>query len=300
MATRETVSRAMGIISSAYLTRATISNSEINVWEQGLSDISDDILIAATNDIITTGGDHPPSLPQLRRRAVELRIGTVAPISASEAWERCLRLSQGYTVNLSPVEKRALDAIGGIYRIKTSDNIGIDRSAFMRHYDAIYTAEFKRAASRPEIRSVENSRRALPAHTEQRDTGVTPVDTAGQNWSHDVHCETYPPFKMVAQPGRSTISVSRVAPETTSSRSPAHGQMLCSRNTSQGHGFFGSQMQCPRSIERAITRLRFSISITRPLRSAPPRKESRPRIRRSSYRPARRLTSQPQDARLDT
>lgn len=83
------------------------------------------------------------SVSDVRRRAVEIRNGVKVPISPLESWERACRLSHGEPVELTAIERRALNLIGGTFTIKNSNYIAKDREAFTRAVD-----EMTRSASR--------------------------------------------------------------------------------------------------------------------------------------------------------
>ena len=69
-------------------------------------------------------------------------------------------------------------------------------------------------------------------------------------------------FRGAAGASHQASSAAR-GPACPSNGSPARDRGPCSRKGSQGQVFLASQMQCPNRIERAMTRLRFSMSFIR-------------------------------------
>lgn len=84
--------------------------------------------------------------------ALNLSGGRVTPPSPWEAWERV-----NSVVDLSSIECRALNAIGGNYALKRSENIAVDRSNFVRAYTDFLNTDRKMSLSIPEVRQLAES-----------------------------------------------------------------------------------------------------------------------------------------------
>lgn len=107
-----------------------------------LSDIDIAIVATAAADLCSSS-QYPPSVSDVRCRAFEIKNGVKVPISALESWERVCRLSRGERVELTAIERRVLNLIGGTFTIRNSNHIAKDRDVFIRAID-----EMTRSASR--------------------------------------------------------------------------------------------------------------------------------------------------------
>ena len=117
MASKETVNQCLATISASYLGKVELSTSVKKTWLRLLMDIDDIHLVIAVDDLCRAGDKWPPSVPQVRARALDLQAGELAPVSAYEAWERVRRSLHDETVQLTDIERSAKNQIGGSWQI---------------------------------------------------------------------------------------------------------------------------------------------------------------------------------------
>lgn len=86
MATSKTISSCLKTISAAY-PRFEVSEDTIRVWGAFVGDLDDELLTAAVFRFISAS-DHafPPSIPEIRAQATELRRQIAGVPTAFEAW----------------------------------------------------------------------------------------------------------------------------------------------------------------------------------------------------------------------
>lgn len=91
MATNKTISSVLKIILAAY-PRFEISEETVRVWGMFMADLDDELLQAAVARFISSS-DHafPPSIPELRHQATEIRREIAGVPLAFEAWEEVLK-----------------------------------------------------------------------------------------------------------------------------------------------------------------------------------------------------------------
>ena len=90
MATNETISTILKTIAAAY-PRFVVSTDTVRVWASFLSDLDDDLLMAAVTRFISAS-DHAfaPSIPEIRGEASAIKREIADIPSAFEAWEEVL------------------------------------------------------------------------------------------------------------------------------------------------------------------------------------------------------------------
>lgn len=143
----------------------------VSVYHMAIRDIEVDFCKAAVMDLCYSDNPYPPTPGQIRRRAIEISMGTLAPVGPFEAWERTCAYSQGKIKNLSDIEKKALNMIGGVWEIKNNSNTGLLRRDFVKYYEQLYTKKMKEYAAMPAVRRVaENSLPKLPCSKTVVDT----------------------------------------------------------------------------------------------------------------------------------
>jgi hypothetical protein len=97
-------------------------------------------------EIGNTSEKFPPSVGQIRTRAIELSHGDVTRPTGSEAWERvCQWNRETGPINAVPrrvsdivlteLEKRALKQIGGTWAIDHTQSPDMLRAQFIKFYD---------------------------------------------------------------------------------------------------------------------------------------------------------------------
>lgn len=100
MASRKTIAEIIAIISSAY-PRFSVDQSTVDVWISFVADIPDDLLKASVCRFISSA-DHPfpPSIPEIRAQATDIRREVVGVPTAFEAWEEVINMPAPRTTRL--------------------------------------------------------------------------------------------------------------------------------------------------------------------------------------------------------
>lgn len=143
-----------GLLVAVYQGRFQSDNGIVNTWLDLLRDLDAECVLQATRQLASHPGQWPPTLGDIRSLAVDLSMGTFAPVSKYEAWERAIRLARGEVVATSPEERRALDTIGGTWQIKNAENLSFDRNVFMGHYEELVTKNKQIATALPAVKQV--------------------------------------------------------------------------------------------------------------------------------------------------
>lgn len=168
MATNKTISQVLKVISAAY-PRFELSEETVMVWAKFVSDLEDDLLEAAVAKFISSS-DHafPPSIPEIRRAASDIRQSVMGLPTAFEAWEEVMRaphpnpipqFKDGKFVEHEeyvwshPLVGMVAKQLGWwrTFPNLASDKVAIDRAHFFRAYEA---ACFKRMESETQLPNV--------------------------------------------------------------------------------------------------------------------------------------------------
>ncbi len=91
MATNKTIFTCLKTISAAY-PRFEVTEDTVRVWTSFVGDLDDDLLTAATFRFISAS-DHafPPSIPEIRAQATEIRRQIAGVPTAFEAWDEVIK-----------------------------------------------------------------------------------------------------------------------------------------------------------------------------------------------------------------
>lgn len=151
MATNQTMSTVVKTISAAY-PRFDVDATAANVWMSFLADIPDDLLMAAVARFISSA-DHPfpPSIPEIRAQATDIRREVVGVPTAFEAWEEVINMPAPRTTRLmrdgvwvEPEDAVWKNEVVGIVaarlgwpkRFPSGSDEMADRAHFVKAYDA--------------------------------------------------------------------------------------------------------------------------------------------------------------------
>jgi len=138
------MSRADAIEALAVLTAAydkNIPEETLRIYVKCLEDLDRGALLAAASDWIILS-QWFPTVAELRRKAVALSDGGTLPPSPYEAWgeitDAASRQGRQWVPTWSHVAiGAALDQIGGYRRVCDSELLGVERSHFLKSYEAI-------------------------------------------------------------------------------------------------------------------------------------------------------------------
>ncbi len=165
MATNNTISKCLKTIGAAY-PRFDVTDETVRVWTSFVGDLDDDLLTAAVFRFISAS-DHPfpPSIPEIRAQATEMRREIAGVPSAFEAWEEVVKaptpsphrlLRDGEWIE--PQEYAWSNELVGIVAKRLgwpksfpSANEVADRAHFVKAYDAEVTKRMKTETQIPQV-----------------------------------------------------------------------------------------------------------------------------------------------------
>jgi len=133
-------------------------------WQAILADIDDDLLGAAYAQYVAESA-YPPKPADIRKQAMRLRQPD--ELTGVEAWGRVGAYIRkwpagGRLIGDTHVDppalpervQRAVNAVGGLAYLRTSENTMADRARFCEVYDALSRREREHAQMLPEVRAV--------------------------------------------------------------------------------------------------------------------------------------------------
>lgn len=99
MASNQTIQAVLKTIRAAYPGRFEIAEDSVKVWASFVQDIDDELLYAAVARFVSSA-DHafPPSIPEIRRAATDIRSEVIGVPTAWEAWAEVLKAPLPSTV----------------------------------------------------------------------------------------------------------------------------------------------------------------------------------------------------------
>lgn len=123
MATKQTISVVLQTIKAAY-PRFEVIAETVSVWASFVADMTDDLLLAAIARFISSS-DHafPPSIPEIRSQATEIKREIAGIPSAFEAWSELLT---------APLPRPA----GSVYRLFREGNY-VDEDVYTWPHDIV-------------------------------------------------------------------------------------------------------------------------------------------------------------------
>ncbi|CDG37231.1 hypothetical protein CTHBC1_2648 [Acetivibrio thermocellus BC1] len=147
MTKAETV-KLLAVINAAY-PNMQISEATVSVWHELLGDLNINLVLAATKKLILES-PYPPTIADIRKRAVEIMTLPEDRINAAEAWgevEKAIRWYGYYReaealASMSPRTAKVVRYIGW-REICLSEEPGVVRGQFMRMYTQVAEREQK-------------------------------------------------------------------------------------------------------------------------------------------------------------
>jgi hypothetical protein len=165
----QTITRVLDAMVRAYPGRFEIVPGQKQIWLSLLSDLPADAVYGATTQLVAVS-KWPPSVADVRRLAVNLTRGRLAPPSPWEAWERVQRKVAGEEIELTGNEARALKIIGGTHTLRTSTAIAFERKSFCDAFESFETADLREAIALNDVKQLAESNSPpmpqLPERTE--------------------------------------------------------------------------------------------------------------------------------------
>ncbi len=167
MADELTVTKAFAVMTLAW-PNYKAKEGTIEVYASVLSDVPDDVLMAAAKQLIASGGEFFPSASLWRTTALNMMSGRQSSISAYEAWEEVqkqvalcgdyYRYTRGICNRVpvwsSPLVEKAVNAVG-YQRICETDNEDVVRAHFFKAYDGLVRRWEDETKMLPESKKIE-------------------------------------------------------------------------------------------------------------------------------------------------
>jgi hypothetical protein len=154
MPTEKTMAQIIMIFSEEF-EKFKMTEHRRNLWQMMTDGIPDDALLAATYKIVAEKDTWPPTIGMLRTTALALATGSLSPPAGIEAWERVLEVMgrpDGKASELGPRTQRALDIVGGLFSLRSSDNFQSDRARFVEAFDIFVRREKEERELLPLVR----------------------------------------------------------------------------------------------------------------------------------------------------
>lgn len=153
----ETITEIMALISSEYPGRFEITVARAELWAQILPEFDAQTIRAATMHYLSEGHEFPPAVGQIRKECVNIKHGELRVISAPDAWVYVLaeiQKADGSFSNLSELTRQALRSVGTIFDLKRNENVGYERSHFIKTYNDLVEKQRVERVTLPSVKAV--------------------------------------------------------------------------------------------------------------------------------------------------
>jgi hypothetical protein len=179
MADAATISTALKEIKAAY-PRFAADADTVKVWAVYLVDLPDGLLMTAVRKFISSSTHaFPPSIPEIRQMATQVKLEIEAVPSAFEAWEDLLRAGNGWRYetgeNLDgsvwmektaykfrhPLVEEVARRFGWPGRFPSGDDDMADRAHFFRAYESALGKVARSETQLPVVTAYIDGERAL-------------------------------------------------------------------------------------------------------------------------------------------
>ncbi len=174
MATSETVAKCMAALAQGY-DNFTLTREKIIWYAEVLKNEPDDVIEAATKVLSSSNREFFPPPGVWRQTALDIMLNKRGLPSAIEAWEEVMRMGDGSPikglVEVEPdkwavtreertwkyplVEKVAIRCGWPEFPNPDPDQLGYDRTVFMRAYESELSREQEDLRMLPEVKAVE-------------------------------------------------------------------------------------------------------------------------------------------------
>lgn len=113
---------------------ANLPVETVEIYKAALADLDADDVQAAVGALIRSSR-YFPTVAEIREKVAERSLGLPGPVGA---WEEAVaRAENRWERPRTPLVTEALNAIGGIWAVKTSDNVIATRAQFLKFYDEL-------------------------------------------------------------------------------------------------------------------------------------------------------------------
>ena len=154
----DAIKTAMAALSDNYRDFA-VTKTKFDIWMQILGDLQPRSIELATLHFLSDESPWAPVVGQFRAVAVKIEHGEPAEFTAAESWDRISAYIQHKEIELNELEKKVLRATKGIWDLRRSSNIEMDRLAYVKYYTELVNGETERRKKLPIIRENESKKR---------------------------------------------------------------------------------------------------------------------------------------------
>jgi loader and inhibitor of G40P protein len=185
MADAKTISNAIQEIKAAY-PRFVVEADTIKVWAVYLSDLPNDLLMAAIRKFISSSSHaFPPSIPEIRQVATQVKAEIVDMPSSYEAWDDLLRAGNGWHYETGenpdgsawmektpykfrhPLVETVARRFGWPDRFPSGDDDMADRAHFFKAYESAMNKTMRAETQLPSVTAyIEGEKNLLDAEVQ--------------------------------------------------------------------------------------------------------------------------------------
>jgi hypothetical protein len=142
--------------------RFKVTKERRALWAELLKDITGEVVLAATKQILADPSPFPPTVGQVRAKCVDITTGTIGGETAAMAWDVVLAYIAGTSCDTSHMSEkclRALKSVGGTWQVMHSDKPGVVRAQFIKSYDSYKTSEREEVQTLPDVKALAGENR---------------------------------------------------------------------------------------------------------------------------------------------
>jgi hypothetical protein len=172
MATDKTIADILEELSDAYPS-FELTENRVKVWKKYLAQYDDALLTRAVEHYISTSAKaFPPSIPEIRDAATQLRVQIAGIPLALEAWDDVLHAKRPRRVVLDdidpesgfpwvgtveyqwihPLVEKVAIMLGWPDKFPVSNEVGVDRAHFIKAYEGAIESASKLDRQIPQVR----------------------------------------------------------------------------------------------------------------------------------------------------
>ena len=129
------------------------------IWFSILGDLEPKSIELATAHFLASDSPWAPVVGQFRAVACKIQHGEPAEFTAAESWDRISAYIQHKEIELNELEKKVLRATKGIWDLRRSSNIEMDRLAYVKYYCELVNGETERRKKLPILKENESKKR---------------------------------------------------------------------------------------------------------------------------------------------
>jgi len=150
----ETIDQIMIIFNEEFPSQFVRSVAREKLWRQMLGQYESDIILAAAWHLVSTKQKFPPNIATIRATCARFSFGELDPPNPHESWGKIQQKIQGEKVDLTELEKIALQQTGTIFDLRKSRNPTGDRQAFMSAFKIAAEKQHRDRVTLPNVRAI--------------------------------------------------------------------------------------------------------------------------------------------------